>query len=60
MQAGRDHVAHNNWSLLASAQTSGYRRVVGPRPSGEQCIHKWIAYQLPLYLDNPTFKTQSF
>jgi hypothetical protein len=39
MQVGRDHVAHKNWSLLASAQRSGYRHVADPRPSGEQVIN---------------------
>lgn len=38
MQVGRDRVAHKNWSLLASAQRSGYRHVVDPRLSGEQVI----------------------
>jgi hypothetical protein len=36
MQVGRAHAAHKNWSLLASAQRSRYRRVADPHLSGEQ------------------------
>lgn len=46
MQVGRDRAAHKNWSLLASAQRSGYRHAVGPHLSEEQDIGLLVAVLL--------------
>lgn len=54
MQVGRDRVARKNWSLLASAQRSGYRHVADPRLSREQVIKIGLLIQEIIYILNNT------
>jgi hypothetical protein len=54
MQVGRDRVARKNWSLLASAQRSGYRHVADPRPSVEEVTKIGFLFQEIFYVLNNT------